>query len=75
MLDRMDGTFMDYCLNLRQRYSEDVIRQAYSHAGGQLYMGWKLEDFSVHLSPKSPFQVTGKIRCVGADNEMVTIDR
>ncbi|KAJ5916500.1 hypothetical protein N7504_000515 [Penicillium tannophilum] len=74
MFDRMDGTFMDYCLNLRQRYSEDVIREAYSHAGGQLYMGWKLEDFSVHLSQSTDFKVTGKIRRSGANNELVTID-
>jgi phenol 2-monooxygenase len=75
MFDRMDGTFMDYCLNLRQRYSEDVIREAYIHAGGQLHMGWKLEDFSLHLSQNTDFKVTGTICRVGADNERVTINR
>lgn len=75
MFDRMDGTFMDYCLNLRQRYSEDVIREAYSDAGGQLYMGWKLEGFSVHLSQYTDFKVTSKVRRAGADDELVTIDR
>ncbi|KAJ5643727.1 uncharacterized protein N7484_006234 [Penicillium longicatenatum] len=74
MFDRMDGTFMDYCLNLRQRYSEDVIREAYIHAGGQLHMGWKLEDFSLYLSQNTDFKVTGTICRVGADNERVTIN-
>lgn len=72
---RMDGTFMDYCLNLRQRYSEDVIREVYSNAGGHLYMGWKLEEFSVRLSENTDFKVTGKIRRVGAENELLRIER
>jgi phenol 2-monooxygenase len=35
MFKCMYGTFLDYCLNLRQKYSEEVIQGAYEKLGGQ----------------------------------------
>jgi phenol 2-monooxygenase len=43
MFQRISGTYLDYCLNIRQKYSEGVFRDAYKRRGGEPYIGWKLE--------------------------------
>ncbi|PYI07026.1 pentachlorophenol 4-monooxygenase [Aspergillus sclerotiicarbonarius CBS 121057] len=50
MYQRMHETFMDYILNIRQKYSEDTFRAAYEKLGGTPYIGWQLETFSVDES-------------------------
>ena len=62
MFQRMSGTFLDYCLNIRQKYSENVIRDAYLEMGGRAYIGWALEDFTVDNHSKGDYKVTSQIR-------------
>ncbi|KAE8417853.1 FAD binding domain-containing protein [Aspergillus pseudocaelatus] len=62
MFQRMTGTFLDYCLNIRQKYSENVIRDAYLEMGGRAYIGWALEDFTVDHQTKGDYKVTSQIR-------------
>jgi phenol 2-monooxygenase len=74
MFEHMHGTFLDYCLNIRQKYSETVIRDFYVKLGGRLFAGWKLDDYAVDLSAENDHKVTSKICRAGSD-ETVTVTR
>ncbi|PLB54072.1 pentachlorophenol 4-monooxygenase [Aspergillus steynii IBT 23096] len=47
IFEQMNGTFRDYVLNIRQKYSESVVQGAYERVGGVPYIGWKLEGYTV----------------------------
>ncbi|TQB69373.1 hypothetical protein MPDQ_001953 [Monascus purpureus] len=70
MFQRMHGTFLDYALNIRQKYSEDVIRAAYEKRGGRTYIGWKLEDFSVDNTLDDEYKVAARIRQLSTDKRL-----
>ncbi|PWY94667.1 pentachlorophenol 4-monooxygenase [Aspergillus sclerotioniger CBS 115572] len=62
MFQRMHGTFLDYCLNIRQKYSEEVIRDAYEAFRGNPYIEWKLDGFSVEEGTcDDDYKVTSQI--------------
>jgi phenol 2-monooxygenase len=46
-LSRMADTHLDYCLNIRQKYSEHIFRSALEGQGGKVNAGWTLKDFVV----------------------------
>lgn len=46
-ISRVTDTYFDYCLNIRQKYSEDIFRSALQQHGGTFNAGWKLKDFTV----------------------------
>ena len=73
MFERMHGTFLDYCLNLRQKYSEGVIQEAYARVGGRSFVGWKLEEFVVDPEEED-YKVVSQIREVKT-GELVTVKR
>ncbi|PWY91630.1 pentachlorophenol 4-monooxygenase [Aspergillus sclerotioniger CBS 115572] len=66
MYQRMHETFMDYILNIRQKYSEDAFRAAYEKLGGTPYIGWQLETFSVDESCEDDYKVTSTIKNVSS---------
>lgn len=74
MFERMHGTFLDYCLNIRQKCSENVIRDTYAKLGGQLLVGWKLEDYAIDDLSRNDFKVTSHIR-KGDTEELMSINR
>jgi len=47
VLSRMTDTHLDYCLNIRQKYSENIFRSALERHGGKVSSGWTLKDFSI----------------------------
>ncbi|KAJ5293607.1 hypothetical protein PENANT_c002G06541 [Penicillium antarcticum] len=67
MFERMHGTFLDYCLNLRQKYLEEVIQGAYEKLGGQAFAGWKLESYSVDNASGDDYKVTSHVREIQTD--------
>lgn len=71
MLDRMQDTFFDFCLNIRQKCSEAVFRASYASLGGEVHAGWLLEQFEVDESSASPYKVTSTILEVGVGNRKV----
>lgn len=73
MFERMHGTYLDYCLNLRQKYSEGVIQKAYAGVGGRAFVGWKLEGFTVDPE-EGDFKVASQIRELGT-GRLVTVKR
>lgn len=46
-VSRMTDTYFDYCLNIRQKYSEDIFRSALEQHGGKVNAGCTLKDFVV----------------------------
>jgi len=74
MFERMHGTFLDYCLNIRQKYSENVIRRTYAKLGGRLLIGWKLEDYAIDDLSGGDFKVSSRIR-KGETDEVMSINR
>ncbi|PYH35216.1 pentachlorophenol 4-monooxygenase [Aspergillus neoniger CBS 115656] len=72
MYQHMRGTFLDYCLNIRQKYSEEVIRDAYVSLGGEPYIGWRLDGFDV--SSGRSLTVRSKF-IVGADGSHSLVRR
>lgn len=70
MFQRMHGTFLDYALNIRQKYSEGVIRAAYEKRGGRTYIGWKLEGFSVDNTLDDEYKVAAQIRQLSTDKRL-----
>ncbi|MCJ1317636.1 hypothetical protein MMC15_002961 [Xylographa vitiligo] len=53
-------SFFDYCLNIRQKYSENVFRDAALEYGSTIHSNTKLIDFSVHEGP-SHYPVTAEL--------------
>ena len=72
MFQRMHGTYLDYCLNIRQKYSEEVIRDAYEVLRGNPYIGWKLDSFSVEEgSYENYYKVTSQITEVSSGKTLI----
>lgn len=76
----MHDTYFNYCLNIRQRYSENIFRDEYETLGGKVHAGAKLKDYRVDESTGDDYKVVvqfedeeGKVReirvkyIVGAD--------
>ena len=74
MFERMHGTFLDYCLNIRQKYSEEVIQSAYQKFGKRAFTGWKLESYSVDNASDDDYKVTSHIREIKTDR-LLTVKR
>ncbi|UDD58720.1 hypothetical protein AFCA_006150 [Aspergillus flavus] len=75
MFQRMSGTYLDYCLNIRQKYSENVIRDTYLEMGGRAYIGWALEDFTVGSQSEGDHKVTSQIRQVGGGEDLTVYSK
>ncbi len=46
MFQNMGTSFLDYCLNIRLKYSEDLIQAAYEKIGGHILVGWEVTNFT-----------------------------
>ncbi|KAL4957896.1 pentachlorophenol 4-monooxygenase [Aspergillus filifer] len=71
MFRHMHGTYLDYCLNIRQKYSEEIFRNAYKKLGGSVYVSWKLEGFSVDHESEDDYKVSSQIRNLETDEVLV----
>lgn len=70
MYQHMRGTFLDYCLNIRQKYSEEVIRDAYVLLGGEPYIGWRLEGFDVEEACDNDYKVVSRVTEVSSGRSL-----
>ncbi|ETS80532.1 hypothetical protein PFICI_08061 [Pestalotiopsis fici W106-1] len=86
MFQHFKASFHDYALNVRQKYSEDIFRNALMSHGKQVGHGWKLSGFSIDTSLGDGYNVSAvlehatlgesHIRCkyiVGADGSASTV--
>jgi hypothetical protein len=71
---RMDGTHLDFCLNLRLKYSERIIQNAYEGLHGQVAVGWELRDLSTGPETTDGYKVSAVVGAVGSD-EVRTLKR
>jgi len=44
-LHTLSDTYLAYCLNIRQKYSENIFRTALEQHGGRVNAGWTLKNF------------------------------
>ncbi|KAK5127303.1 hypothetical protein LTR08_004441 [Meristemomyces frigidus] len=57
-ISRMYDTFFDYCLNIRQKYSENIFRAALQRFGGCVHAGSILENFTVDEKASDDYRVS-----------------
>lgn len=57
MYNHMGSTFLDYVLNIRLKYSEDVFMEAYEKRGGKILQGWEVTDLQTTDKPASEYPV------------------
>jgi phenol 2-monooxygenase (NADPH) len=50
--ENMHNTNMNYVLNIRQKYSEQVFRNAYERLGDHVHKGWILKRLSYEDTPQ-----------------------
>ena len=74
MFRHMHGTYLDYCLNIRQNYSEEIFRNAYRKLGGRVYVSCKLERFSVGHECEDDYKVSSQVRDLKT-GEVLTVKR
>lgn len=48
-LHTISDTYLAYCLNIRQKYSENIFRTALEQHGGKVNAGWTLKNFVVDI--------------------------
>ena len=47
MFKAIDESHLNYILNIRQRYSEDIFGQHFRHLGGDMRAGTELKSFAI----------------------------
>lgn len=73
MYNRMQETLLDYVLNIRQKFSEDVFRKEYKRLGGEPYIGWRLDDFAVCEESQDDYKVKSTITEVDSGKELTVL--
>ncbi|KAH8817321.1 pentachlorophenol 4-monooxygenase, partial [Xylogone sp. PMI_703] len=61
------GTFLDYFLNIRLKYSEHLIQDALEKDGGYVAVGWKLKDFTINPHAQDGYRISAVIGEVGSE--------
>lgn len=74
VFDNADASFLNYCLSIRQKISESVFRERYEELGGQIFLEWKMDDFTVDITKEDDYKVTSNIGHVDS-GETATIRR
>lgn len=74
VLSKMNGTYLDFCVNLRLKYSERIIQDAYEKIGGKVVVGWELRNLSVDSASTDGYKVSAIVGAVGSD-EVRTLKR
>lgn len=53
------NTFLDYMLNIRLKYSEEIFQREYERIGGTMAIGWELVELSTEeADPNHPVKAT-----------------
>ena len=61
-IDMMHGTYMDYVLNIRQKYSEDIFASRYEGLGNTVHAEWTLRECVIDEGAADGYRVTSKIK-------------
>jgi phenol 2-monooxygenase len=74
IFEKTHGTFQDYLLNIRLKYSEQVFTRAYERLGRNVWVGWTLKEMVVNEDGEDGLKVTSVIEGTGS-GERRTIKR
>ncbi|KAJ4142439.1 hypothetical protein NW754_009882 [Fusarium falciforme] len=61
MFDHFKPSYHDYALNIRQRYSEDVLRNHFESYGKSVWFSWKLTTYAIDTSLGDGYNVTATL--------------
>ncbi len=64
MLSSMHGTFLDFCLNIRLKYSERLVQDAYEKGGGHVTTTTELLQLSLNLEADDEYKVSATVAAV-----------
>jgi len=53
LFSKTEPTFFDFGLNIRQKFSEGVMRRHLALSGGEVNVQWAVESFTVHKNGSS----------------------
>ena len=67
VLANLHGTYLDFYVNLRLKYSERIIQDAYEEIGGKVVVGWELRDWSVDSGVTDGYKSSAVVGAVGSD--------
>ena len=60
-------TYLDFTLNIRLKYSEKIIQEAYENIGGKVIVGWELRDLLVDEVATDGYKVGAVVGAVGSE--------
>ena len=60
--DMIHGTYMDYVLNIRQKYSEEIFASRYEDLGHTVHAEWTLRECVIDEGAADGYRVTSKIK-------------
>jgi phenol 2-monooxygenase (NADPH) len=66
IFEKTHGTFQDYLLNIRLKYSEGVFTIAYERLGRRVLVGWTLKDLVINENEEEDYRVTSVIQKIGS---------
>ncbi|KAF2098696.1 pentachlorophenol 4-monooxygenase [Rhizodiscina lignyota] len=61
MFTEMGETYLDYILNIRQKFSMDVFRRRYQKLGGLVGTEWTLKEMEIHEKDAEHYRVTSML--------------
>ena len=67
IFSQMGRTFLDYVLNIRLKYSEDLIRKAYLRVGDKVKVKWEIRDIEQDVGNSDGYKVLSKIGAADTD--------
>jgi phenol 2-monooxygenase len=64
LFECLDRTFLDFLLNIRLKYSEELIQAAYERIGGRILIGWEMTKLSTREVAKDGYAVSVEVKNV-----------
>ena len=61
LFTHIDQSYLNYVLNIRQKYSESVFLERYRQLGGDVCYAWELKDFNVNEKALDDRKITAII--------------
>jgi hypothetical protein len=59
------GAYLDYYINIRLNYIEDLLRESYEKQGGRLIIGWEIISLTMGRIGNDSYKVNAGFRAVG----------
>jgi phenol 2-monooxygenase len=72
MFNQLQGTYFDYVINIRQKYSEQIFRKAFESYGGTFYEEYELVSIVQDDDAVDDYALTVRVKnnATGEENEI-----